>query len=288
MKKAIIWIVVIIVIIIGAVFLLRKPVATVTSTALSNNVSYFCDAGTINALYTNNNVALTLSDGRSLSLPQVVSGSGIRYETGASTSADIVFSSEGTNAFLTENNTTTYNNCISGTAEVSGTNTLFTDTAKTFSLSYPSMFTLMGGEVGYTQSWRTNATTSGMILAEVNIPRTYMPSTNFADAKLTVGVSSDPTSLALCTVPENGEVAAGTQNINGTTFTKITESDAGAGNFYDTTSYRVVKNSECYVVEYTIHSSNIGNYSPDQGITEFDKTKIQGILEASVQSFTFL
>jgi membrane-bound inhibitor of C-type lysozyme len=288
MKNRIIWIVVILAVLAGAVFVLRKPSPSVDTKAFVNSVDYFCDAGTISAVYTDGNVALTLSDGRSLSLPQAVSGSGIRYETGATSSDDIVFSSEGANAFLTENNNTTYNNCISGTTSVSGSSTLFTDSAKTFSLAYPSMFMLSGGGVGYTQSWRVNATTSGMILAHVDIPRSYMPMTNFSEAKFTVGVSSDPSAVASCLTPQNGEVSAGTQSIGGTTFTKITLGDAGAGNFYDTTSYRAVKNNQCYAVEYTIHSSNIGNYSPDQGIKEFDKTQIQGILDTIAQSFKFL
>ena len=71
-------------------------------------------------------------------------------------------------------------------------------------------------------------------------------------------------------------------------FTKITLSDAGAGNFYNTTSYRTIYHNQCYAIEYTIHSTNIGNYSPDQGITEFDQTKIVPLLENMVQSFKFL
>jgi len=289
MKNRILWIVGIIVVLVIAVIALHRPLAPTDKTAFINNVNYFCDAGTINAIYTDGNVALTLPDGRSFSLPQVVSGSGTRYEEGSGTSADIVFSSEGNNAFLIENNSTTYNNCVAGTAKATGMNTLFTDASKTFSIVYPSALTLSGGGVGYTQNWSVNATTSGMILAEIDVPRSYTPpKTNFSGAKVTIGVSSDPSAIAMCTTPTNGEVSAGVQTINGTMFTKLTLGDAGAGNFYDTTSYRVLKSGECYVVEYTIHSTNIGNYSPDQGITEFDKNQIQGMLETIVESFKFL
>lgn len=289
MKNRILWIVIIIVVLAGAVVALHRPLAPTDKNAFVNNVSYFCEAGTINAIYTDGNVALTLSDGRTFSLPQVVSGSGTRYETGSGTSADTVFSSEGSNAFLTENNNITFNNCVAGTAKVSGLNTLFTDASKTFSIVYPSTLTLSGGGVGYSQAWAYNATTSGMLLAEINVPRSYMPpKTNFSGAKVTVGVSSDPSAVAMCDTATNGQVSAGVQTINGTTFTKITGSDAGAGNFYDTTSYHVLKNNMCYVVEYTIHSTNIANFPPDQGITEFDKTQIQGMLDTVVGSFKFL
>jgi len=65
-------------------------------------------------------------------------------------------------------------------------------------------------------------------------------------------------------------------------------SDPGAGNIYDTTSYKTIKNNMCYAVEYTVHSTNINNYSPDQNIKEFDKVKIENILNEMVKSFRFL
>ena len=53
-------------------------------------------------------VALTLSDGRKMTLPQTISGSGIRY---ANSDESIVFWSKGETAFITENNVETYSNC---------------------------------------------------------------------------------------------------------------------------------------------------------------------------------
>jgi hypothetical protein len=151
--------------------------------------------------------------------------------------------------------------------------TVFTDSAKTFSFLYPNIF---------------SATTTADALAEVDIPRSYMPMTNFAEAKFAVLVSGDATIVANCLTPTNGEKSLGQTNINGLTFTKITLSDAGAGNFYDVTNYRVLRNAQCYAVELIIHSTNIGNYSPDQGITQFDENKIQGMLDGIVQTFKFL
>ena len=78
-----------------------------------------------------------------------------------------------------------------------------------------------------------------------------------------------------------------TKTVNGTTYTVLCSSDAAAGNRYETTSYRVVRNSQCYVIEYTVHSTAIGNYDPSQGITEFDQAKVTGIMEGIVSSFRF-
>ena len=71
-------------------------------------------------------------------------------------------------------------------------------------------------------------------------------------------------------------------------FSKFTLNDAGAGNLYETTSYRGLFDGDCYAIEYTIHSTNIGNYSPDQGVKEFDKVKVQEELEKILDSFKFL
>ncbi len=76
-------------------------------------------------------------------------------------------------------------------------------------------------------------------------------------------------------------------SINGVTYTKLESSGAGAGNLYETTSYRTVHNGQCYAIEYTIHSSNIANYPTESGITAFDKAKVQNALESIVQSLSF-
>ena len=54
-------------------------------------------------------VDLKLSDGRTLTLPQTISASGIRY---ANKDESFVFWSKGNTAFITENNTETYSNCV--------------------------------------------------------------------------------------------------------------------------------------------------------------------------------
>jgi membrane-bound inhibitor of C-type lysozyme len=53
-------------------------------------------------------VALVLSDGRNMILPQVISADGGRY---ANASESIVFWNVGDTAFMTENNAKTYTNC---------------------------------------------------------------------------------------------------------------------------------------------------------------------------------
>lgn len=61
---------------------------------------YRCQAGkTINATYYADRVSIALSDGRSMTLPQTMSGSGVRY---AAPGEALVFWNKGRTAFVTE------------------------------------------------------------------------------------------------------------------------------------------------------------------------------------------
>ena len=309
MTKNAFWtIIAVIIVVVGGYFAITKHLfgtnastmatstAATSTSAVINSVTYSCDAGkTIAATYAQTSVALNLSDGRSLDLPQTESGSGIRYETvatstGTATSTDIVFWSEGDDAFMTENASSTYQDCIAGTVARGVDTNTFTDESKTFSFSYPSDLSVTGAGGGYTQSWMVNATTSGMILAQVKIPQTYLPGTNFGDATFSVGTSADPSALATCLTynPTGGRAAAATSTvIAGTTYTVFHSSDAAVGNRYDTTSYRTSRNSQCYAIEYTIHYSVFQNY-PKGMVKQFDEASLKSKLDSIAQSFTFL
>lgn len=165
----------------------------------------------------------------------------------------------------------------------------FEDTNKIFSYDYNSFFkVIVGNNKLLTPEWRLDSKQRGMLLATTVISRTFMPKTNFSDAKLTIGRSTDPTAIKNCTsVDTNGEMAKGDAKISGYSFAKFVAGDAGAGNFYDRTSYRGIVDGDCYSIEYNIHSTNIGAYGPDQGIKEFDKALIEGELEKIIKSFKF-
>ncbi|MDE2078863.1 MAG: MliC family protein [Patescibacteria group bacterium] len=54
-------------------------------------------------------VAITLSDGRAMTLPQTISADGARY---ANADESFIFWSKGNGAFVMEGNATTYANCV--------------------------------------------------------------------------------------------------------------------------------------------------------------------------------
>lgn len=248
-------------------------------------VNYYCQEGNLKAQFGKNYVVLNFSDKTNILLPQATSGSGIRYEMGSTT-----FIGKGDNAALVEGTTTTYTNCIAGSVVTNNNTNTYTDTSKSFSFSYPNQFILFGGDFGYSQDWTSGTTNLGVLLVDVNIPRTFFTEkTNFGEAKFIVGTSANSDAVKNCLTFNNGNIATSSEAlINGIKFTKMEFSDAGAGNFYETTSYRTVYNEQCYSIEYTIHSLNIYNYSPDQGVKIFDKVKITSVLEGIARSFKFI
>ena len=274
----------------------RELNTTVTSTSsgAKNHVTFYCGSdNSIQAIFATSSVVLMLSDGTTLLLPQTISGSGIRYESN-SVGSNIVFVSKGDSATLFNSASTTdvrYTTCIA--AHITSSSTAgyenYTDRSRTFSFTFPKDFSVSGTDMGYSQSWAQGATTTGMELARIDVPRSYELGTNFGNAWFTVGVSSNPSAVATCLVNMFGvpPVTVTRTTINGVLFTKTTFTGAGAGNRYDTTSYRTMRAGMCYAIEYTIHYGVLQNY-PKGAVTQFNEQKIQSALDHVAQSFRFL
>jgi membrane-bound inhibitor of C-type lysozyme len=80
----------------------------------SASVTFKCEGDkAIDATFYPDSVDLTLTDGRSMELPQVISGSGARY---ANADESFVFWNKGDTAFITEgpddNDNMTYKDCV--------------------------------------------------------------------------------------------------------------------------------------------------------------------------------
>ncbi len=173
----------------------------------------------------------------------------------------------------------------------------YIDPAEVFAFEYPKEFTVQGGSVSNTNEWREFSTPGelGRVRAVVNIPRSFQPNTNFSDAKFQVGLGANTAATDKCLTVRSVQGGSYSENpvsekvtIHGVTFTKFKFGDAAAGNYYDTTSYHAIHNGQCIVLEYRIHSTNLGSYDPNQGIKAFDEPKIQNILEDMVRSFKLL
>lgn len=165
----------------------------------------------------------------------------------------------------------------------------FSDHGKTLSFTYPKEVIVSRGGIGYSTAWQNQSTTSGLVLVTAILPQTFQPKTNFSNAKFTVGSSADSAAMASCIAgPVGLGIRSTSVSIHGQSYTKISYADAGAGNRYDTTSYRTVRNKQCFTIEYTIHSTAIDNYDPTQGISAFNETSVTHVMESIVQSVTIL
>jgi hypothetical protein len=102
--------------------------------------------------------------------------------------------------------------------------------------------------------------------------------TNLGQAYLFISSTSDPQIVSTCTEPGQAtgelEQLVGNEVVNGYTFVHSTGDGAGAGNLYEQEIYRMVYKNICYEVIYYMHSSQVGNFPPEAGITEFDRNVV--------------
>ncbi len=134
-----------------------------------------------------------------------------------------------------------------------------------FSIAYPIDFDTQDNySATPSVDWRLGANGApGVKYFILTVPRAFEPQTNFIDAKLTIGASANSAAIADCmAVDQSGGPATATSTamVNGTSFTVFNSAGAGAGNYYQTTSYRTLHAGKCYAVEYTVHSAQIANY----------------------------
>ena len=252
--------------------------------------TYYClSARTMHATFPEGLAKLVLSDGRTFELPQTPAGSGMRYEdTSTAYGTAVVFVGKGDNAYLSENGKTTYEDCTAALvleSDAPGYAT-YTDVSSTFTFAFPTNFEVEGSGIGLAPSWAAQESTSGLVLARLAVPASVQPGTNFSDATFIVGASTDPAAIAACLMGPSGAKTSPTK-LGDVAVTKLTFSDAAAGNRYDTTSYRVLRHGQCYAIEYTIHYGNIDNY-PKGSVKEFDEAALTASLDEVARSFQFL
>lgn len=157
-----------------------------------------------------------------------------------------------------------------------------------FSVSYPEAFEFSvgapaGREAGF---WSELSEAGGETFATLTLPGTFMPESNFSEARIMFGASDQAAAVEDCSTYTGNRAETEDAQIQDQPFTRIETADAGAGNFYETVSYRIVHNDACFAIEYVIHSTNINNY-PEGTVEEFDKEEVVRLLEEVVHTFTF-
>ena len=110
----------------------------------------------------------------------------------------------------------------------------------------------------------------------------YM-NTNLFEAYLLFGSTNESSIVTDCTQPVSfggQENIIGEVNINGNTFVRSEGAGVGAGNIYEQIYHRIALNGYCYEVTFFFHYANIGNYSPDAGVKEFDRAALMQKFES--------
>jgi len=129
----------------------------------------------------------------------------------------------------------------------------------------------------------------GTQIVQVQLDSAAYPKTNFVDAAFTVSTAtanSEKNCLSM-NQPEGSNGFKTSKTINGVKFYQTNGQGAGAGNFYETRTYRTFRSpNKCFELNTTIHTANIANFKPGT-VTEVDKKPIWDKLESIVSTFKF-
>ena len=150
--------------------------------------------------------------------------------------------------------------------------TTYTNKEYGISFRYSDLFTINTANEGTYLSWGGTESIAAKSLVSIRLPKSFQPQTNFSEGIITVYVAEGVADK--CLTAQVGETAAETQG----EWSVFTAGDAGAGNYYESTNYRTVKNNSCIMVESLIHSTSLGAYDPSQGIVAFDKEEVKAVL----------
>jgi membrane-bound inhibitor of C-type lysozyme len=260
-------------------------------------------------------VHLVLSDGRTLSLPHVISGSGARY---ALTDESIVFWNKGTTAFITEGSSTTYIDCDTQIQAVETTTPTPAPTGNTTTgatLTPDGLAGYANSEYGFTMrfpkniqtrndfttfytlpsNWRLNAQLYNQGKAIVSFPifkvdqggvATGKAYPLFYTAEVRVGVSPD-VSNCYDTDPGYTNQKITDVIINGITFKKFDSQDAGMMKYTEAASYRTVHNNICYVLEQVKSGSSYRDETMTPGLSQATLDSYYAIGETIIKTFKF-
>ncbi len=162
-----------------------------------------------------------------------------------------------------------------------------------FTIAYPLDFDTQDNYPATPSTdWRLDANgVLGVKYFTLTVPRAFEPQTNFAGATLTVGAGGNNTAVAQCLTPGANEgpiTATSSMTVNGINFTVFASTGVGAGNYYETTSYRTLHAGKCYAVEYTVHSGQILNYPSSYNLRPFDDRQINSVMQNIVGTFKFM
>ena len=155
----------------------------------------------------------------------------------------------------------------------------YEDTTHRFSMDHPATSAVLA------TGFEAYLPVTAQPVVAFTLPTELFQGTNLVEAGVYVGVLDGAKTVNACLVPHESEESKGTIKIGPIIFSVFTSGGAAAGNIYEQTTYRTVRNGNCYELVALLHSGNIGNY-PDGQVQQFDREKFQTILDKMLQTFT--
>src|SRR5699024_878734 len=246
-------------------------------------ITFVCSqSNSVQAKFNDQTVNLILSDGRSFELEQRRSASGARYTNKKET---IVFWNKGHIAFVTANDSITYKNC--GKQGEDDLANLKQYKSGHIRLRHPQTLQLISENIKDTTGWSSSSTQKGTLIVAFKLDLSDYVKTNLSQAVITVGKSSEAQSVSACMgEPLAPAVSRDTVRRSDATFFKSEYAEAGAGNLYQIRRFRTLHKGICYSIEEMVHSTNIQNYPPERGVSEFDSTQVWETLDTVWQTFS--
>ncbi len=123
-------------------------------------------------------------------------------------------------------------------------------------------------------------------VTQIEIPNSAYPETNFGDAAFTLSSSFATTTQQCDELGSRNTSGLVSKEINGVTFSESLNTEAAAGNIYDSRTFRTLHGNTCIELVETVHTGNIGNYEPGT-VTEINKDEVFKRLDDILMSFKF-
>jgi membrane-bound inhibitor of C-type lysozyme len=274
---------IVIIIVIVVIYMNTAPKNDPVFTTLTGSATYICTSNkTIAAKYYENSitpvvaagnptvpsgsVTLSLSDGRTLTLPQATAASGARY---ANSDETIIFWNKGNAVMFSENGQQVYAGCIALSDDSGSLPRAYGNSARGISIRYPDAYTV---NEAYSYQAFAGKVINGVSFA---IPSSMATGTNLSqDSYISIEqtTQSQPCTTNLFLDQARGGVAHSITE-GGVTYLVASSSDAAAGNRYEETVFTLPGTNPCTSVRYFIHYGAIENY-PKGLVREFDKVSL--------------
>jgi hypothetical protein len=172
---------------------------------------------------------------------------------------------------------------------------IYTNGQYGFSLFYPSTMKAQAtfdSQYHLPATWRVNAlpnATGTPIVAIVGYTTTSSNSfPRYFETEVRVGASADPSELATCEKPGNGESSLPDKVINGVSWKAFSLQDAGMMQYLQGISYRTIHDDTCFALEQVETGSSYADDPPStKDIPQATLDQHYTALVPIIQSFTF-